>query len=273
MKKISKNCDCHFHVFGPSARYPYSEGRSYTPADASLGDFFSLLNENDIGRAVIIQPSVYNFDNSATIEALKAKPEELRAIVVIEDTHDFKELEKWNEYGVRGVRVNLLFNSGINSSHVRKLAKLIKPLGWHVQLLIDVSSYDDLYEEFKDIEVDIVFDHMGHFDITKGVNQKGFQDMLRLLKENKAWVKLSGAYRVTKEAYAPYKDVLPFAQEIINANEDRIVWASDWPHPSISVPIPSYNELSSLVGSYTNKENIVKKIMEDNPEKLYKFNN
>ena len=151
MKNINKNCDCHFHVFGPSARYPYSQGRSYTPTDASLGDFFNLLGKNDIGRAVIIQPSVYNFDNSATIEALKAKPSELRGIVVIEDTHDFEELKEWNEYGVRGVRVNLLFNSGINASHVRKLAKLIKPLGWHLQLLIDVSTYDNLYEEFKDI--------------------------------------------------------------------------------------------------------------------------
>ena len=112
---------------------------------------------------------------------------------------------------------------------------------------------------------------MGHFDITKGIEHKGFQDMLRLLKENKAWVKLSGAYRVTKKAYSPYADVISFAQEIINTNEDRIVWASDWPHPCISVPIPRYNELVDLVKTYTNKEDIIKKIMEYNPEKLYGF--
>jgi len=273
MKKVNKNCDSHFHIFGPSCRYPYSQDRSYTPSDASLGDFFNLLHINNIGRAVIIQPSVYNFDNSLVLEALKANPSELRAIVVIEDTHNFEELKKWNDHGVRGVRVNFLFNSEGKTSDVRKLAKLIKPLGWHLELLINVSTYKNLYEEFKDIDVDIVFDHMGNFDITKGLKQKGFQDMLRLLKENKAWVKLSAPYNVSKKVYAPYSDVIPFTQEIIKNNEDRIVWASNWPHPIISVPRPSYNELVDLVDIYTNKELIIKKIKEDNPEKLYGFGN
>ncbi len=268
----NKKCDCHFHVFGPDKKYPYAKGRSYTPCDATLGEFFYHLKRNDIQRAVIIQPSVYNFDNSAIIDALKAKPYALRAIVVIEDTHDLEELNRWNEYGVRGVRVNLLFNSGITANHVSKLAKLIKPLNWHLQLLINVSSYDDLYEQFKDMEVDIVFDHMGHFDIKKGIEQKGFQDMLRLLKENKAWVKLSGAYRVTNEIYPPYNDVIPYAKEIIKANEDRIVWASDWPHPSISIPIPHYDELVNLLDLYTNDEKIKEKIIRINPARLYGFN-
>ena len=273
MKKVNKNCDSHFHIFGPSCRYPYSKNRSYTPSDASLGDFFKLLHINDISRAVIIQPSVYNFDNSLILEALKAKPSELRAIVVIEETHNFEELKKWNDYGVRGVRVNFLFNSEGKTSDLRKLAKLIKPLGWHLELLINVSTYENLYDEFKEIDVDIVFDHMGNFDITKGLKQKGFQDMLRLLKENKAWVKLSAPYNVSKKVYAPYNDVIPFAQEIIKNNEDRIVWASNWPHPIISVPRPSYKELVDLVDTYTNKELIIKKIKEDNPEKLYGFDN
>ncbi len=268
----NKKCDCHFHVFGPDKKYPYAKGRSYTPKDATLDDFFYNLKKNDIKRAVIIQPSVYNFDNSATIDALKEKPNSLRAIVVIEDTHDFEELKRWNEYGVRGVRVNLLFNSGINFHHIKKLAKLIKPLNWHLQLLINVSNYDNLYDEFKDIEVDIVFDHMGHFDIKKGIKQKGFQNMLQLLRENKAWVKLSGAYRVTNESYPPYKDVISYAKEIIKANPNRVVWGSDWPHPSISTPTPNYDELVNLLDLYTNNENIKEKIMSINPNKLYDFN-
>ena len=273
MQMPNRSCDSHFHIFGPSCRYPYSQDRSYTPNDASLEEFFNLLHNNDISRAVIIQPSVYNFDNSLILEALKTKPSELRAIVVIEDTHNFEELKKWNEYGVRGVRVNFLFNSKSQISDVRKLAKLIKPLRWHIELLINISAYENLYEEFKNMDVDIVFDHMGNFDITKGLKQKGFQDMLRLLKENKAWVKLSAPYNVSKKVYAPYNDVIPFIQEIIKMNENRIVWASNWPHPSISVPRPNYNELVDLVNTYTNKELVIKKIKEDNPEKLYRFDN
>jgi len=267
-----KKYDCHFHVFGPQKRYPYSKNRSYTPNDATLGDFFQHLKNNKINRAVIIQPSVYNFDNSATIEALKSKPNLLRAVVVIEHTHHIEELKQWNKYGVKGVRVNLLFNSDIKHSHIKKLVKLIKPLNWHLQLLINVSEHENLYEEFKDIGIDIVFDHMGHFDIKKGLKNKGFQDMLRLLRESKAWVKLSGAYRITDEVYAPYRDVIPFAKEIIKANEDRVVWASDWPHPSICVPLPHYNELVDLINNYTNNEKIKEKIMSINPQKLYSFN-
>ena len=267
-----KKCDCHFHVFGPTEKYPYAQKRSYTPKEASLEDFFKHLADNNIQNAVIIQPSVYNLDNSVTIDALKSKPNELRAIVVIDDKHDFNELKAWNEYGVKGVRVNLLFENSITFEHTKRLAKLIKPLDWHLQLLINVSNYGNLYEEFKDIGIDIVFDHMGHFNIHKGLEQQGFQDMLRLLKENKAWVKLSGAYRVSKETDAPYKDVIPFAKEIIKTNPDRIVWASDWPHPSIGVPTPSYKELTNALNLYTNDDKIKEKIMSINPKKLYGFN-
>ncbi len=271
MNLPNNSCDCHFHVFGPSQRYPYAKNRSYTPQDKSLGEYFSHLNNNSISRAVIIQPSVYDYDNSATLDALKAKPKQLRAIVVISDNHDIKELKRWHKLGVRGVRVNLLFNSSVNAKSIERLVKLIKPLNWHLQLLVNVSGYLNLYEDFKDIGVDIVFDHMGHFDIKKGIKQQGFQDMLRLLRENLAWVKLSGAYRVTHEPYAPYVDVVPYAKEIIKANPSRVVWASDWPHPSISVPNPDYSELVNLMQQYTDDEKIVKKIMADNPAKLYDF--
>ncbi|MDA7847905.1 amidohydrolase family protein [Sulfurospirillum sp.] len=271
MNLPKNSCDCHFHVFGPTARYPYAKNRSYTPQDKSLGEFFSLLNNNGISRGVIIQPSVYDFDNSATLDALRAKPNQLRAIVVIDDGHDIKELIKWHKLGVRGVRVNLLFNSSVGSKSIEKLVELVKPLKWHLQLLINVSDYSNLYEDFKNIGVDIVFDHMGHFDIDKGINQKGFQDMLRLLRENLAWVKLSGAYRTTNEPYAPYNDVIPYAKEIIKANPDRIIWASDWPHPSISVPNPDYGELINLLEKYTDDDETIKKIMADNPATLYDF--
>ncbi|NOX16055.1 MAG: amidohydrolase family protein [Epsilonproteobacteria bacterium] len=273
MSLPKNSCDCHFHVFGPSSRYPYAINRSYTPKDSSLGEFFALLQTNGISRAVIVQPSVYDYDNSAILDALRAKPQQLRAIVVIDDKHDIKELKQWQEWGVRGVRVNLLFNSSVNSSSIQKLVKLIKPLGWHLQLLINISDYKNLYEDFKNIGVDIVFDHMGHFDIEKGVKQKGFQDMLRLLRENLAWVKLSGAYRVSNMPYPPYSDVIPFAKKIIEANQERVIWASDWPHPSVSLPTPQYEELIDLVEKYTKDEKIIKKIMVENPVKLYDFKN
>ena len=272
MSNLQKNsCDCHFHVFGPTTKYPYSKCRSYTPEDKSLKEFFSHLEKNKISRAVIIQPSVYDLDNTASLDALKEKPKELRAVVVIDSEHDIEELKLWNDLGVRGVRVNLLFNSSIKNSSMKKLVALIKPLNWHLQLLINVSDYSNLYEDFKDIGVDIVFDHMGHFDIKKGLYQKGFQDMLRLLKEDLVWVKLSGAYRITDENDVPYSDVEPFAKEIIKANPDKIVWASDWPHPSISLLPPKYEELVKLLDNYTNDENIKDKIMVKNPAKLYGF--
>lgn len=264
-------CDCHAHVFGPESRYPYTRHRTYTPPDAPLSDYKNMLGTLGLERAVIVQPSVYGTDNRATLDAIKEGGENFRGIVVVDDNIDTAEMERMHEIGVRGVRVNLLFKSGIEVSDVRRLADKIAPFGWHLQMLVDVSEFSDIEETLGDLPVEVVFDHMGHLPTSVGVDHPGFQEMLRLLKRGRSWAKLSGSYRITGSNDLPYEDVTPFAKAIIAANPERVVWASDWPHPYINVPMPNDGGLLDLLDFWAPDIATRNRILVDNPAKLYDF--
>ncbi|PLX66668.1 MAG: GntR family transcriptional regulator [Denitrovibrio sp.] len=263
-------CDTHAHIFGPKSKYPYSPHRSYTPPDAPLTQYKEMLSYLGIERAVIVQPSVYGTDNRATLDAIRDGGDNFRGVVVVDENIDEKEMERMHECGVRGVRINLLYKSGIEVSDVRKMAHKIAPFGWHLQMLVDVSEFSDL-DTLAKLPVEVVFDHMGHMPTSIGTKHVGFNKLLRMLAEGKAWAKVSGAYRITTSNKYPYEDTIPYAKAIINSNPDRILWASDWPHPYINVPMPSDADILDLLSIWEPDEKIRNKILVDNPQKLYEF--
>jgi len=170
------------------------------------------------------------------------------------------------------VRVNLIFKSGVEVSDVAALADKVAPLGWHLQLLIDITEFADLYETVASLPVAVVIDHMGHMPTSCGLGHPGFTDLLRLLKEGRVWVKLSGAYRFTASKDFPYDDVTPYARALIEANPNRLLWASDWPHPCIPVPMPNDASLLEMLFNWVeNDDALIKQILVDNPAKLYGF--
>ena len=265
-----RSCDCHAHIIGPQSRYPYTPHRSYTPPDAPLTSYQEMLNTLGIERAVIVQPSFYGTDNRATLDAIQQAGPNFRGVVVVDESIDNAELERMHELGARGVRINLLFKSGIEVSDVRQLANKIAPFGWHLQMLVDVSEFSEL-DTLEKLPVEVVFDHMGHMPTSIGVNHPGFKKMLRMLEKEKAWAKLSGPYRITCQKSMPYKDTMAYAQTILKANSERVVWATDWPHPCINVPMPNDGDLLDLLCIWAPDEALRKRILVDNPAKLYDF--
>lgn len=264
-------CDCHSHIFGPASTYPYTPHRTYTPPDAPLKQYQHMLKTLGISRAVIVQPSVYGTDNRATIDAVKAGGPNFRGVVVVDENVPERELEEMHAAGVRGVRINLLYKSGIEVSDVRRLAERIAPFGWHLQMLIDVSEFADLRATMGELPVDTVFDHMGHMPTSIGTDHPGFQDMLSLLKDGRSWVKLSGAYRITTQTHPPYSDVTPYAKAIVAANPERVLWATDWPHPYVNVPMPNDGDLLDMLLDWAPDQATRDRILADNPAKLYGF--
>ncbi len=263
-------CDCHAHILGPETLYPYTPHRSYTPPEASLTDYQKMLATLGLDRAVIVQPSVYGTDNRATLDAVAQGGENFRAVVVVDEAVDAGELKRMHERGARGIRINLLFKSGITISDIRNLARKIAPLGWHLQMLVDVSQFPDL-DTLADLPVDVVFDHMGHMPASLGVNHPGFVKMLAMLEKGRAWVKVSGAYRITGQKTVPYTDTAVYARKIIETNPDRVVWATDWPHPCINVPMPNDGDLLDLLAAWVPDEKTLTGILVDNPARLYGF--
>ena len=245
--------------------------RLYTPPEASLADYVHLLNTLGFQRGVIVQPSVYGTDNRATLEATASDLDKFRAVVVVDGSVTEAQLQSYHEQGARGVRCNLLFSGDKAMQDVRRIADKIVPFGWHLQVLLDVSTFSEVHQVFSELPVQTVFDHMGHFPAERGINDAGFQDLLRLMSEGKAWAKLSGAYRFTGLDQTPYQDVVPIAQALVAANPDQVVFGTDWPHPHIPVTMPNDGDLLSELLDWAPVQATRDAILVQNPARLYGF--
>jgi predicted TIM-barrel fold metal-dependent hydrolase len=263
--------DCHFHIFGPASAYPYAPNRSYTPPDAPLAEYEHLADMLGFTRAVIVQPSVYGLDNSRTLSAVKESRLPMRAVVVLAPEVSEAELDDLHRAGARGVRINLLFKAGLAIEAAARLADKIRGRGWHLQFLADVSQLADLQEFVRKLAVPVVFDHLGHVPTSKGPASPGFRALLALVRDGSAWVKLSGAYRVTGKARPPYGDARPFVEALIEAGPTQLVWGTDWPHPAIPTAMPDDSDLLDMALDWLADETLRQRIFVANPERLYGF--
>ena len=269
--------DCHAHVCGPAEQYPYAQERIYTPPDATLESYQALLNMLRVDRAVLVQPSVYGTDNSAMLAALKSNPQKFRGIAVISSDlnevsdQDLAELDK---AGVRGLRCNIVDiadkSAGLPITQLQNLAKRIQPFGWHLELLMHVNEYPDLATVFENFPVDLVFGHFGYSHAKHGMVDKGFQGLLELMKNQRAWVKMTGPYRIS-DGDLPYLDMRPLNDAVINANPSRLIWGSDWPHVMVKRQMPHDADLCDLLGTWVQDKNLRNSILVDNPCILYDF--
>nr|WP_246206243.1 amidohydrolase family protein [Propylenella binzhouense] len=226
-------CDCHCHVFGPQDRYPYSEDRTFTPPDASLEDLLRLQHVLGLERAVIVQPSVYGADNRSLIDMLGRLGDRARGIAGFnaETTND--ELVRLDAAGVRGVRLNLEAHGDNDAVAARErlqlMADRVGPFGWHVQIWTNVDVIAKLRPTIeKNPHTTFVFDHFGRCDASRWREQPGFRDLLELVRDGRVYVKVSAPHRISN---APdYADVGDIVHALVDANPERLVWGSDWPH-------------------------------------------
>lgn len=258
--------DTHFHVI--DSQYGYTPGRSYTPPAAPREDLLSLHQALGIQRGVFVQVSAHGTDNRAMLDALRLTPG-YRGVAVVDSDISDAELDAMHLAGVRGVRLNVLFGGGVGFNHMQRLGERIVRLGWHMQLLVDVSAPDMPWDVIENLPCERVIDHMGHADCGLGLDNPGFQRLLRLAGRGGCWVKISGAERISRQTAPPFDDVVPFAQALIAAAPDRCVWGSDWPHVKLSVPMPNDGDLLDLLAVWAPDAAQRRKILVDNPTRLY----
>ncbi|MGQ0752295.1 MAG: amidohydrolase family protein [Betaproteobacteria bacterium] len=268
-------CDCHAHVLGPAMRYAYSPARIYTPPDCLLRDHRHMLDTLGVERAVLVQPSVYGTDNTVMLEAMKSDRKRLRGVAVVGDDITEAELKRLHEAGVRGVRVNIVDVKDrkpgtLPLDALSKLARRVKPFGWHMEFLMHVEEFPDFDRLVGDFPVDIVLGHLGYMRTDKGVDAPGFQALLRLVKSGRCWVKLTGPMRIST-ATLPYPDVTPFARALTLANPERIVWGTDWPHVIIKGAMPNDGDLADLLPAWIPDAVLREKVLVTNPAQLYGF--
>jgi predicted TIM-barrel fold metal-dependent hydrolase len=267
-------CDCHAHVCGPESRYPYSPNRLYTPEDASPADYRAMLDSLGVERGVLVQPPIYGTDNRALLDALATDPERLRGVAVVPYDIHARELEKLHQAGLRGVRQNIVdLKDGkgvLPLDELRRLGVKVKPFGWHVEFLMHVDEFPELDRQLADFPVDVVFGHLGYVPAAKKTSERGFQALLRLMKDGKAWVKLTAPYRLTMSAL-PYPDTDAFARALVDAAPERLIWGTDWPHVFIKTAMPEDKKLLKLLEHWVPDKRARKRILVDNPAQLYAF--
>jgi predicted TIM-barrel fold metal-dependent hydrolase len=279
-------CDCHTHIHADPAKFPFFAGRVYTPELASPEEMSALHKALHIERVVIVTPSVYGPDNSATLFGIKARGATARGVAVIDDKTSEGDLDAMQQAGIRGIRLNLatggVSDPNVGRSRFQAAVDRMKARGWHIQLFTSLPMISAIKELVTASPVPAVFDHFGGAQADLGVGQPGFSDLLDLVKSGKAYVKISGAYRASKLG-PDYADAAPLARALIAANPERIIWGTDWPHPdSVTPPGKVPTDVTPLFqiddGRLLNQlpvwapdAAVRKTILVENPAKLYGF--
>ena len=279
-------CDCHTHIFGDPARFPLFAGRTYTPETALPEEMARVHEALHMQRVVIVTPSVYGSDNSCSLYGMKARGANARGIAVIDEKTSANELERLQKAGFRGLRLNLATAGQADAATARRRLRTAigqaKRVGWHIQMFTSLAVIAGIRDLVLASDVPVVFDHFGGTVAALGVEQSGFGDLLHFLRSGKAYVKISGAYRASSRG-PDYPDVTPFAMALIGANAERVLWGSDWPHPDTAsvagrkttdiaplLPIDDGRLLNQLA-VWAPDAAVRKKILVDNPARMYKF--
>jgi predicted TIM-barrel fold metal-dependent hydrolase len=283
---LENAADCHMHVFGPFDRFPLAPERAYNVDEAPLEAHERMQCMVGLERTVLVQASGCGTDNRALLSALARLGRRGRAVAVVDLQTPLHELERLHAAGVRGARLNLYTLGSRYGSDpaqlIEQFARMLAPLQWHLQLLIEAPTVATLELVLARSPVDIVLDHMGLPEAGQGVVQAGFQALLRLLGSGRVWAKLSGADRVTRQS-GQLRDAIPFMQALAAAAPDRLVWGSDWPNTGFHsrqqvadgdiLPHRELDagELLDLLAEAVPDAGLRRGILTRNPEQLYGF--
>ncbi len=270
-------CDCHFHVFGPAERYPYETELRYAPPHAPLEDYLALARKLGIERFVFVQPSAYGRDNRCMLDAMRELGKKCRGIVDIDENVADAELDRLHALGVRGVRINVSPVKPPEAGFAAKMLPRIErfrarfaEIGWQLDFLTPGWLTRELMPTLRDLNIDFTLAHFGMFLAKDGVQQPGFQQLLDLLRNGsgRCWVKITGVYRMS--AMRGFADTVPMARALIAAAPERIIWGSDYPHLSFADKVGSV-ELWNLLGKWAPDAATRRKILVDNPQRLFRF--
>ena len=261
--------DMHVHIFGPAERYPHVAKPHYTLPDGTMAQYRNLMPRMGIERFVIVQPSYYGTDNSCLLDTLAEVGDLARGVVMIEPDISDAELQRFNQCGVRAVRLDLFKRAreplAAIKNYITATAARVAPLGWHLQFYAPGYVVRDLIQFFRTLQIDFLIDHMGYMLEEDGLRSDDFSALLDLLGCGHCYLKLSGAYRIAK--HRGYEFVEPVAKAIVERAPDRAVWGSDWPH--ISYSDRDTGELVNLLARWAPSESARRKILVENPNRLF----
>jgi 2-pyrone-4,6-dicarboxylate lactonase len=268
--------DAHAHVFGPADKFPYTPGRGYTPPDAPVEKFIALLDHNGCEHGLVVQGNAHGYDNRVVLDAISRYPRRLRGVAITDTRIPPETLRDWHALGMRGLRFHLFekkqnYVRGVGLDVFEVFRKTMAELGWVMQVFCDWRLLQDTAPTLRAIarEMPVIVDHYGMVEAARGVNEPNFQALVKLVGEGAVHVKLSAPYRVSTQ-FPDYADACVLHQALVAANPERLLWGTDWPHPSIAAAVmPDDGHLLDLFFDWTPEEATRRRILVETPQRLF----
>jgi 2-pyrone-4,6-dicarboxylate lactonase len=259
-------------VFGPGDVFPYALERKYTPTDAGKEQLFALRDFLGFERNVIVQATCHGADNSALVDALLAAGGRARGVATVRPGVSRAELADLHAAGVRGIRFNFVRRlvDPKPDEYYRGLTDLVAELGWHVVVYFETADLAERWGLFTSLPTTVVVDHMGRPDVSQPVDGPGFALFTRFMasREN-VWSKVSCPERLSVSGPPDYADVAPFARRVVETFPDRVLWGTDWPHPNMKSHMPDDGALVDVIPRIAVTDGLRRRLLVDNPMRLY----
>ncbi|MSP96247.1 MAG: 2-pyrone-4,6-dicarboxylate hydrolase [Betaproteobacteria bacterium] len=268
-----RSCDSQFHVLGPREKYPVREGAAYEMPGATWEAALRMHKALGIERGIIVQPTTYGADHSVTLDGLAALGPNYKACAnaVVLSERDDAYIARLDDAGVRGARYSRQsLGIALSKKELERSLARVKELGWYAKIQPEANGIAENIAPFERLDIPVLLDHMGRPDPRLGAEDPSLAKVVELLKRGNFWVMLSLSEKISK-AGAPWDDVIPVARTLIDAAPDRVVWASDWPHPVSTKQPPNEADLLELLYRYVPDGAMLKKILVDNPARLFGF--
>ena len=262
-------CDTHVHIYDP--KYPLAPTATAAAPAGSAADYERMRGSLGLTRCVVVQPSAYGTDNRCTLEGIAALGREnTRGVVVIDDGATDAQIEELQRGGAVGARFLMREGGAIPWDQLDTIVSRVADHGWHVQLQMDGLAFPDRLAQVRRWPTPIVIDHFGTFSEPVDVDHPAFRSLLGFLERGDVWVKLSAPYIVSRDGPPDYRDMAPLARALLRVAPDRILWASDWPHPSLE-EAPDETRLLGLLADWIDDEKTLSRVLVENPARLYGF--
>ncbi|MEP1143275.1 MAG: amidohydrolase family protein [Henriciella sp.] len=263
--------DAHCHVFGPGAEFPFAPERKYTPVDAGKDKLWALRDQLGFSRNVLVQATCHGHDNSAVLDAIAHSGGRAKGIGSADPSISDVELENLNAGGLKGLRFNFVKRlvDPIAPSILMELATRIQPLGWHIVIYFEAPDLLELFDFVARMPVNVVIDHMGRPDVSQPVDHADFRRFLDLVSLDHVYTKVTCPERLSAEGPPNYDDFVPFAQAVVEATPDRVLWGTDWPHPNLKSHMPDDAWLVDMIPRIAPTPELQQKLLVDNPMRLY----
>jgi len=261
--------DCHMHIYDD--RFPAAPGTTLHPPNATIEQYSLLQKRLGITRNVVVTPSTYGTDNSVTLDALKRFGPNARGVAVVDSSVSDDELHTLHRGGIRAIRFNLSYPGAATIDMMQPLAARIAPLGWHIELVIQGERLAGIEHYLSSLPCPLVIDHIAHVQQPDGLSSEGFKTAQRLVERGNTWITLSGPYVDTKAGEPAYVDVAPVAKAFVSMAPERMLWGTDWPHPTQKTKKPDDASLVDVIAGWIGRSDWQQMIFVTNPTKLYGF--